>query len=68
MTFEPSRTSDPAHSGLHRITRKLKHEAQEWIVMFLYLWVIFGLFALHQSILRGKNVAKNATFSLRSMH
>ena len=54
MTSEPNSASDPAHSWLHSITRKLKHEAKEWIVMFLYLWVIFGLFALHQSILRAQ--------------
>ncbi len=53
MTSEPSGTSDPTDSGLHRIAQKLKHEVAEWIVMFLYLWVVFGLFALHQSILRG---------------
>ena len=54
MTSEPSNASDPAHPGLQRITRKLRHELEEWIVMFLYLWVIFGLFALHQSILRAE--------------
>lgn len=54
MTSAPGNAGDPAQSGLQRITRKLKHEAQEWVVMFLYLWVVFGLFALHQSILRAE--------------
>jgi hypothetical protein len=54
MTSEPSKAGDPALSGKQRITQKLKHEAEEWIVMFLYLWVIFGLFALHESILRAE--------------
>jgi hypothetical protein len=36
---------------LQLVTCKVKHELGEWVVMFLYLWVIFGLFGLHQSIL-----------------
>jgi hypothetical protein len=54
MTSEPSNASDPALSRLQRITRKLKHEVEEWMVMFLYLWVIFTLFVLHESILRAQ--------------
>ncbi len=54
MTSEPRNAGDSAHSSLQHVTRKLKHEAQEWVAMFLYLWVIFGLFALHQSILRAE--------------
>jgi hypothetical protein len=54
MTSEQSKSSDAALSGKQRITQKLKYEAEEWIVMFLYLWVIFGLFALHESILRAE--------------
>jgi hypothetical protein len=34
--------------------QRVKHEAQEWAVMFLYLWVVFGLFALHESILKAQ--------------
>ena len=54
MTSEPSNASDPALSGLQRITRKLKHEFGEWMVMFLYLWVVFTLFVLHHAILRAE--------------
>ena len=40
---------DPAR--LRPVKEKIKREIREWIVMFLYLWVTFGLFALHQSIM-----------------
>jgi membrane protein CcdC involved in cytochrome C biogenesis len=54
MTSEPSKAGHPALSGKRRIAQKLKQEAEEWFVMFIYLWVIFGLFALHESILRAE--------------
>lgn len=34
--------------------QKIKHQFREFVAMFLYLWVIFGLFALHESILRAE--------------
>ena len=51
MTSEPGTGSGPAHSSVQAIKQKVKHEFQEWMVMFVYLWVMFGLFALHQSII-----------------
>jgi hypothetical protein len=44
------------------IKRKSKHEVQEWTVMFLYLWVMFGLYALHQSIIMAQ---EHSHFSLQ---
>jgi hypothetical protein len=55
MTPEPSNASDPALSRPQRITRKLKHEVEEWLVMFLYLWVLFSLFVAYDSILRAEH-------------
>jgi hypothetical protein len=52
LTSEQKSRSAVAHSRVQSVVRRIKHEVEEWIVMFLYLWVIFGLFALHQSILR----------------
>jgi hypothetical protein len=51
MTPEPGTGSGPAHSRVQAVKQKVKHEIQEWIVMFVYLWLMFGLFELHQSIL-----------------
>jgi hypothetical protein len=55
MTPEPSNASDPALSRPQRITRKLKHEFEEWLVMFLYLAVLFSLFVAYDSILRAEH-------------
>jgi hypothetical protein len=54
MTLDPSNASDPALSRPQRIMRKLKHEVKEFIVMFLYLWVMFSLFVMYGSILRAE--------------
>jgi hypothetical protein len=54
MTSEPSNASDPALTGVQRITRKLKHEFEEWMIMFLYLFVIFDLLVVHEAILSAK--------------
>jgi hypothetical protein len=51
MTSEQGNESGPAPSRVQAVKQKIKHEVKEWIVMFLYLWVMFGLFALHQSII-----------------
>jgi hypothetical protein len=51
MTSEQGNETSPTRASGQVIKQRLKHEAQEWIVMFLYLWVIFGLFALYQSII-----------------
>jgi hypothetical protein len=55
MTPQPSKATDPALSRPQRITRKLKHEVEEWLVMFLYLWVLFSLFVAYDSILRAEH-------------
>jgi hypothetical protein len=51
MTSEPGKASDAAHARMQSVKQKVRHEFQEWMVMFVYLWVMFGLFALHQSII-----------------
>ncbi len=38
MTSEPGTGSDPAHSRVQAVQQKVKHEFQEWMVMFVYLW------------------------------
>lgn len=51
MAHESGSKSSPADSRRQIAKQKVKHELQEWTAMFVYLWVMFGLFALHQSIL-----------------
>jgi hypothetical protein len=41
---------DQFHSRMETVRQRLKHELQEWMVMFAYLWLMFGLFELYQSI------------------
>ena len=36
------------------VKQRLMHEALRLGLMFLYLWVVFGLFVLHERIVRGK--------------
>ena len=54
LTSEQESVSSAAHSRVQSVIRRIEHEVEEWIVMFFYLWVIFGLFALHQSILKAE--------------
>jgi len=51
MTSGQGNGSGPARPHVQAVKQKIKHEVQEWIVMFFYLWLMFGLFALHQSII-----------------
>jgi len=55
MTIDPK----PPHGGtagdghadrLHTIEQIAVSEARRFLVMFLYLWLLFGLFALHEDI------------------
>ena len=36
------------------VKQRLMHEALRLGLMFLYLWVVFGLFVLHERIVRGE--------------
>jgi hypothetical protein len=51
MTPEPGVASSPARARVQAVKQRAKHAFKEFVVMFLYLWVTFGLFALHQAIL-----------------
>lgn len=51
MTSEPGKQSDAAYARIQGVKQRVQHEFQEWMVIFIYLWVMFGLFALHQSII-----------------
>lgn len=46
-TAEPGRLSKPNRDLKARVI----HEAKSFLVMFVYLWVLFGLFALHESLI-----------------
>jgi hypothetical protein len=47
---------EPPDTGGHRrnMTEKLVHEITRFSWMFLYLWLQFGLFALHENIIRAE--------------
>lgn len=34
----------------HKLKEKAKHQIKEFVLMFLYLWVVFGMLAVHESI------------------
>jgi hypothetical protein len=51
MTSEPGNAGGSPHTRMQGIAQKAKDEFKEWVVMFLYLWFMFALFALHQSII-----------------
>ena len=40
-----------AHGRGHKVMERLGEEVKRFMVMFLYLWVLFGLFVLYQRIL-----------------
>ena len=54
--------SDPTHAGRearldlvhakggHRVKERLVHEVRQFLFMFLYLYVLFGLFAIHEAV------------------
>ena len=55
MSRDPARSNRPAGlGGLQTPKRNIKErvvgEATRFVVMFLYLWVVFGLFVLQQSV------------------
>ena len=42
---------DPVHvSRGHRAKKRLIHEMRRFLIMFLYLYVLFGLFTIHEAI------------------
>jgi hypothetical protein len=46
---------NPGAAGPRRTVKgRLAHETTRFFLMFVYLWVQFGLFALHESIILGK--------------
>jgi hypothetical protein len=59
--FKPKTTSGPtltvgaSESGGHarrdKIAKRVMDEMRRFLIMFLYLWLLFGLFALHQDII-----------------
>jgi len=53
----PARTSDQAGSGVPRprLKDRLLREAKRLVGIFLYLWVLLGLFAIHESIVLAKH-------------
>ena len=53
----PARTSDRAGSGQPKrgLKDRLLHEAKRLFGTFLYLWVLLGLFAIHESIVLAKH-------------
>ena len=47
----PARTgAEPPPGRLHRARTFAVHEMRRFLVMFVYLWVLFGLFALHEDV------------------
>jgi hypothetical protein len=48
---EDSKRNAPKRS----LKQRTSHEAKRLVAMFLYLWVLFGLFALHESIVLAKH-------------
>ena len=53
----PAPTSDQAGNGPPKrsIKERLLHEAKRLAGIFLYLWVLLGLFAIHESIVLAKH-------------
>ncbi len=51
MQLERKEESGSLRTRRERLKQQIKHEAREWAVMFAYLWLLFGLFGLHQSII-----------------
>ena len=51
MSKKGDQPAGPNESGWARIGKRVFQEWKRFLLMALYLWVIFGLFALHQSIL-----------------
>jgi hypothetical protein len=51
MPIGQEKEAGPGHTRLHPVKERVKHEVREWAVMFVYLWVLLGLFGLHQSII-----------------
>jgi hypothetical protein len=53
----PASTSDQAGNGPPKRSLKdrLLHEAKRLVGIFLYLWVLLGLFAIHESIVLAKH-------------
>ena len=50
-----ARTEPPDSGGRrHTMKEKLVHELTRFSAMFLYLWLQFGLFALHEDIIRAQ--------------
>jgi hypothetical protein len=57
ITRDGSRaTPEPPGAGGHRRTKteRLVHELTKFSLMFLYLWLQFGLFVLHENIIRAQ--------------
>jgi hypothetical protein len=49
MSGEPTPT-DASHARRRSVVERIIHEVKQLVGMAVYLWVCFGLFALHESI------------------
>ena len=63
MQSEPLQTEDEAVSpheskppaGKRGLKQRIVDEVVKFLIAALYLWVVFGVFALHESVVSGKN-------------
>ena len=46
----PSSPSPPPGRAPHHVREVVAEELRRFLVMFVYLWVLFGLFALHEDV------------------
>jgi hypothetical protein len=57
MTRNPTGGGDDLVAGIpnserrHSLREKVAHEVRQFVAMFLYLFILFGLFAVHESII-----------------
>src|SRR5277367_6489386 len=68
LPAKPDARPDSPHSATGSTSRKQKvkevafHQFKEFIVVFLYLWVIFALFDLHKAIILAREHLEFAPF------
>jgi len=54
MPNDANQTAEPPRGGARTIKHRLLDEFRRFVLLFLYLWVIFGMFVLNERIILGQ--------------
>jgi len=65
-TVDANAQPAPAAAGTHGLKAKAIQEGRKFLFLFFYLWVLFGVFVLNQSIVLASRDLASRRRALRS--